>query len=306
MARLSFAYDYASCVKNSERVTWKVDDLIAEGQKLDLTKPLLPRGLSAKPIDSLSAGEQLTLNQLGGNAYLNLFAFVEEFIVATVVQHASAELFGDHTAIRALVRFADEEIKHQELFQRYRRAFDASFGRPARVLETAAQVADVVLSKSPIGVMIVILHIELMTLDHYTESVRDDDSIDPLFVTLLEKHWVEESQHARIDALELAKLVNSATDAQVTKGIEDYVDLLHAFDGLLTEQANLDVATLEEVLTRPLAEGERDAVKRAQLAAYRRTFLVAGIRSPKFKDTLEKLDAARAGEIAALGERWAA
>lgn len=88
----------------------------------------------------------------------------------------SAELFGVHDNIRALVRFADEELKHQALFARYREAFDASLGRPARALETASEVAAVVMSRSAIGGMPVSLHIALMTLDHYTESVRYDDS----------------------------------------------------------------------------------------------------------------------------------
>jgi hypothetical protein len=306
MARLSFPYDYASCVKNSERVSWKLDDVILEGARLDLTKKLLPSALSAKPILCLNDAEQLLLNQLGGNAYLNLFAFVEEFILATVVQHASAELFGDHTAIRALARFADEEVKHQELFHRYRRSFNASFGHPAEVLETAATVADVVLSKSPIGVMLIILHIELMTLDHYSESVRDDATIDPLFRLLLEKHWVEESQHARIDALELAKLVNVATDEQISTGLKEYVELLHAFEGLLTEQSMMDLKTLSTKLGRSFSEEEKHAIVDAQLCAYRRTFLVAGIRSPKFKETVSVINAAAAADIASLGDRWAA
>lgn len=303
--RLSFNYDYASCVRNSERVSWRVDDIIPAGTRLDLTRPLLPRALAARPVACLDEAGHLTLNHLAGNAYLNLFAFVEEFIVVTVVQQAAGELFGNHTNIRALVRFADEEIKHQELFARYRAAFDASFGHPARVLENAAEVAGVVLSKSPMGVMLVILHIELMTQDHYTKSVKDDSSIDPFFTTLLEKHWLEESQHARIDALELAKLANVATDEQIAEAVTDYVDILKAFDGLLAAQATMDVQTLGEALGRTFSQQERDAIQTSQHASYRRTFLVAGIRSPKFADTLTKLDAARARETFKQGDAWA-
>lgn len=302
---LSFQFDYQSCIRNSERVSWTLDEVMAEGSRLDLSRPLLPASLAARATPCLTAAERLTLNQLAGNAYLNLFAFVEEFILATVVQHAHAELFGDHDVIRALVRFADEEVKHQRLFQRYRRSFDASFGHPAKVLETAGEVASVVLSKTPIGVMLVILHIELMTLDHYTESVRDDSSIDELFARLLEKHWLEESQHARIDALELAKLVNVGTPAQIIQGLVDYRGLIDAFDGLLEAQAKMDVETLSDVLGRTLSPAEQAEIVTAQHAGYRRTFLVAGMRNKQFADVLQKLDGAHAAELGALATSWA-
>jgi hypothetical protein len=301
---LTFNYDYQTCIKNSERVAWRLDDVMPEGTKLDLTRPLLPGSLAAARVACLSPREQLVLNQLGGNAYLNLFAFVEEFILATVVQHAQAEMFGDHDVIRALVRFADEEIKHQQLFERYRRAFDASFGQPAKVLETAAEVAGVVLGKSPIGVMVIILHIELMTQDHYTQSVKDDTAIDAFFAKLLEKHWLEESQHARVDALELARLVNVATPEQITQGVTDYCDLLGAFDGLLGMQAQMDLETLGASVCREFPSDQAAAIVAAQHAAYRRTFLVAGIRNPQFFGVITKLGGGP--EVAALAERWSA
>lgn len=47
--------------------------------------------------------------------------------------HAQVEMFGDHQALRALMRFADEELKHQQLFQRYRDAFDRGFGHAVEV-----------------------------------------------------------------------------------------------------------------------------------------------------------------------------
>ena len=36
----------------------------------------------------LNEDERRQLNQIAFNAYLNLFAFVEEYIIATIVQHA--------------------------------------------------------------------------------------------------------------------------------------------------------------------------------------------------------------------------
>ena len=145
------------------------------------------------------------VNGLGAVALLETALAVQERHGHPVafVQASSAEMFGDHTAIRTLVRFADEELKHQMLFARYRRSFDKGFGVPCEVLSSAAEVAGVILGKHRIAVMLITLHIEWMTQQHYTESVKDDSGVDPLFKKLLKHHWLEEAQHARIDALEL-------------------------------------------------------------------------------------------------------
>jgi hypothetical protein len=153
---LDLTYDYAACTRNSEKVSWKVDDVMPPGTRLDFSRPFLPSPLTGSDhVPFLSASERLKLNQINGNAYINLFAFVEEYIVATAVNHAQAEMFGDHNAIRALVRFADEEIKHQQLFWRYLDAFKRDFDRPCDVLGSPATVAQVILSKSAMAVMMV-------------------------------------------------------------------------------------------------------------------------------------------------------
>lgn len=304
---LDLNFSYAQCVANSERVSWRLDDVMPLGATVDLTRPLLPAALAAQgDLSFLSPRERLVLNHLAGNSYLNLFQFVEEFILCTVVEHAQGELFGDHENIRALVRFADEEIKHQQLFKRFREAFDRSFGRPHKVLDNAAQVAEIVLSKSPIGIMLVILHIELMTQDHYTQSVKGNDEIDPFFALLLEKHWLEESQHARIDALELDKLASQASPEQIAQGFQDYLDLLGAFDGLLDAQAKMDLETFQESIGRTLSTEDADRLVAAQLAGYRRTFLVAGLKSPQFVRWTATMRPGHTDDLASSAARWSA
>ena len=90
------------------------------------------------------------------------------------------------------------------------------------MLGAAAEVAGVILSKSPIAVMLVTCHLELMTLQHYTECVREDDAVDPLFQRLLKCHRLEESQHARIDALELA--CRPSRLEQIAVAIDEYLE----------------------------------------------------------------------------------
>ena len=295
---LQLSYDYKSCVEGSEKVSWTLDAVFPEGTPLDFTRPFLPEALApTRALAFLQADEQRALNQIAGNAYLNLFAFVEEFIIATVVKHTHAELFGDHIAIRALSRFTDEEVKHQQLFARYQASFERDFGVKCGVLEEAAAVAGVILSKSPIAVILMTLHIELMTQQHYTESVRDDGGLDPLFAKLLKQHWLEESQHARIDALELKKLVEPATAEAISVGFKDYMDLLDAVCGLLGKQAEMDVPSLEKKLGKTFSDDQRKQIVATQLKGYVKTFVHVGMTHPQFVDIIKRLDASAASSV---------
>ncbi|MGZ3421565.1 MAG: diiron oxygenase [Polyangiales bacterium] len=296
---LELKYDYATCVRNSEKMAWRVDEVMPPDTRLDFTRPFLPEALSGeRKLDFLSDDARLKLNQITGHAYLNLFAFVEEYIIATAVRHAQAEMHGDHHAIRALVRFADEEIKHQQLFYRYLEAFKDGFGHECEVLGDAAAVAGVILSKSPMAVLLVTLHLEIMTQAHYTESVRDDDTIDHLFARLLKHHWMEEAQHARIDALELDKLVSEAAPPQLEKAFADYQDLIGAFDGLLEAQAKMDLPSLKRATGKSFTSEQEEAIIRAQHAAYRNTFLVLGMKNRMFMDIVSTIHADGAQRIA--------
>jgi hypothetical protein len=297
---LGLQFDYASCVRSSEKVRWTVEEVMPKGTRLDLSRSFLPEPLSGTgKIACLAPDERIKLNQITANAYLNLFAFVEEYILAVAVQHAQAELFGDHDAIRALTRFAEEEVKHQQLFARYREAFDRDFGRRCGVLDSAAEVAGVILSKSPIAVMTMTLHIELMTQQHYTQCVRDDAAIDPFFARLLRYHWLEEAQHAKIDALELDKLLVDAEEAQVDGAIGEYLGICEAFDGLLRHQADMDLESLSGVVGRSFAGRDSDEIRSALHAGYRRTFLVYGMTNPTFAEDVGKMSTSGSAQIAA-------
>jgi hypothetical protein len=300
---LQLSYDYASCVRSSEKAAWRLDDVMPEGTRLDFSRPFLPEKLAPTArVGCLDAKERLVLNHITSNAYLNLFGFVEEYILAMAVQHAQAELFGDHDAIRALTRFADEEVKHQALFKRYRVAFDRDFGHACEVLDNAADVAGVILSKTPLAVVTTTLHLELMTQDHYTDSVRDDTGLDPFFTKLLKHHWMEEAQHARIDALELDRMADASSEEVRARALADYLDIGGAFDGLLEAQSEMDVRSLGRALGRTFTADESAEIAGSQHAGYRYTFLVAGMRHKTFIDTVRTVfgeaAAAKVAEVA--------
>jgi hypothetical protein len=281
---ISTNFDYESCVRASEKVSWKLDEVFPPDMKLDYGRRFLPDTLTGvESLGFLSADERRKLNQITGNSYLYLFYFVEEYIIASVVQHANAEMFGDPGALRALLRFADEEVKHQQLFIRFRQVFEKSFGVHCDVIENPQAVAEIILSKAPMAVNLVTLHLELVTQQHYVEGFRDVSGLDPLFASLLKHHWLEEAQHAKIDALELKKLAEGATEAQIATAIDDYLGILGAFAGLLAQQGELDAKNLERATGRTFTGDERKAIADAQNHAYRRTLITMGIQNPNFQ-----------------------
>jgi len=294
-------------IHSSEKVAWTIESVLGPEARFDLKRPLLPDSLAnVTKLSCLNDAERLTLNQIRGHAYLYLFSFVEEYIIATAVRHSSAEVFGDHTALRALLRFAEEEVKHQKMFRRACRLFIDSFGHPCDVLPNPQAVAEVILSHKPMAVLLITLHLEIMTQQHFVESFRRGaaDELDPLFRDMLRHHWMEESQHAKIDILELHKLTADATPELREQSIDDYIKIVGALDGLLCQQAKNDIATLGRVLGRTFTDAENKELFDAQADAYRRTFVGLGISSPTFVAEVERLSPAGAGRVAAVAKQF--
>jgi hypothetical protein len=295
------ASDYRRCVELSERVAWRVEDVVPRDSTLDFSLPFMPSAMFfGGSVACLSPDERRTLNQIFGNSYGYLFYFVEAYIIDMAMKHAMAELYGDEYNLRAMLRFAEEEVKHQQLFLRFGEMFAAQFGTPCDLVESPQAVAEIILSKSPMAVVLVTLHLEIITQAHYVESMRDNKDIEPLFASLFRHHWMEESQHAKLDVLELIKLRRDADAAQVQTAIDDYFAIAGAFAGLLANQAKLDVTSLERAVGRTFTDDERVGIEAAQRRAYHRAFLYDGVTNTLFLEFLaENFPAALEGASAA-------
>jgi hypothetical protein len=299
---LSHNYSYEATLADALKVTWKVDDLIGGDKKLDFTKPFLPETLAGvRGISCLSDREKLLLNQIRGNSYLYLFGFVEEYILPFVLDQARAATpGGDANEVLALTTFAEEEAKHIALFRKFADEFAAGFGTKCGVIGPAAEVAKVVLSHSQLGIALLTLHIEWMTQAHYLDSVKDDQDLDPQFKSLLRHHWMEESQHAKLDTLLVDKLATAGGSEGIAKGFADYAGLGGAIDGLLGQQIQLDITALEEASGRKLNDAERKEITDAQTKAYRYTFLVSGLVHKNVLTTAEQLSPGAADNLQAM------
>src|SRR5262249_59418453 len=67
-------YTYKGALEASERIGWRVDDIIGGEKRLDFTKPFMPESLAqVKQISFLTPEEQRTLNQIPGHQDLAHF-----------------------------------------------------------------------------------------------------------------------------------------------------------------------------------------------------------------------------------------
>src|SRR6185503_2390859 len=103
--------------------------------------------------------------------------------------------YGDEIELRALLRFAEEEVKHQELFTRAKHMFEAGFGTKCGLVEGAVDVAKIVMSKPVLSVMLVTSMLEWVTQSHYTDMFQGRSDLDTTFISIFKHHWIEEAQH---------------------------------------------------------------------------------------------------------------
>src|ERR1700710_1668039 len=110
---------YAKCIEVSKRIRWDIDRDVIRGRTFDFSKKFLPDGISkVDRLTFLSDDERRLLSQIQGRTYANMFGLVDRFNSAKMIGVSSEYSLADQTALEALVRFTEEEIKHQELFRR--------------------------------------------------------------------------------------------------------------------------------------------------------------------------------------------
>ena len=75
---LSHNFSYQNCLDNSVKVAWKEDDVLS-GRNFDFSKRFLPNRITGVDgIECLNEDEKRKLDQITGNAYCHIFAFVEK------------------------------------------------------------------------------------------------------------------------------------------------------------------------------------------------------------------------------------
>ncbi len=281
---------YERCVETSRRVRWDIDEDVIRGRRFDPEHKFLPDGLSlAEAFTTLSVEEKRFVSQIQGRTYANIFGLVERFINAKVLELSHDHWFGDQVALEALIRFSDEELKHQALFRRIDAMIGEMLPEGYRFDIDANVVAHAVLGKSTWAVLALTLHIELFTQLHYRQSIEPDAGLSELFKDVFLYHWKEESQHAILDELEWVRHDAGLTPQQRDRAVDEFIELVAAVDGILRTQANADAAYFIASCGRAVGETDARAIEAAFLKAYRWQYIHSGAQHPQFTKVLSLL-----------------
>jgi hypothetical protein len=288
--RQSLTDRYAKCIAASKRVRWDIERDVIRGRQFDYERKFLPDGLSrAGDLPFLRPSEVRFLSQIQGRTYANMFALVERYIGIHTLETTRDHQFGDQVALEALVRLADEELKHQELFRRLEEMFAARMPAGYAFKPQPNDVAQLVLSKSTWAVMALTLFLELSTQAHYRANIEPDEGLSDLWKDVFLFHWKEESQHAIVDELEWrredAKVDATARD----RGVDEVIELVAAIDGMLHGMAQADSEFFLANVGRAFSPAERASIHDTVLKAYRWQYIVSGAQEPRFGEVLKAL-----------------
>lgn len=294
--------NYERLLQISQRVNWRIEDIIGRDKPMDFSKPFLPESFArTRSLAFLSPAERLKLNQIRGFGYLAMFELVERCILPVIEELMPSGPGQDPHRTPALEQFAAEEAKHIELFVRFRRAFAEGFDVPCGFIGPAEDIGAAIRDHGPLGLAMFVLGIELATQRHYQDSAADDEGLDPQFRSLLKHHWMEECQHAKLDAMVFFELAAKATPDEIDRAFDDFLDIGAFIDGGLGQQTALDLASLEAAIGRSLSEGDRARFTEVQHQAMRWTFLGSALKNETFLGALEQVSPkgrARIDEVA--------
>jgi hypothetical protein len=281
---------YARCIQSSKRVRWDIDKDVIRGRRFDTAHKFLPDALSiADAFTTLSADERRFVSQIQGRTYANVFGLVERFINAKVLELSHEHWLGDQVALEALVRFSDEELKHQELFRIIDTMVSEVLPGGYRFDVDPNDVARAVLGKSTWAVLALTLDIELFTQVHYRQSIDPDTELSELFKDVFYFHWKEESQHAILDELEWVRHNAGLTAEQRDSAVDEFIELVAAVDGILQAQGKADAGYFAATCGRAVDKAEARAIEAAFLKAYRWQYIHSGAQHPHFAKVLSSL-----------------
>jgi hypothetical protein len=287
---------YAKCVEVSKRIRWDTDRDVIRGRQFDFAKKFLPDGLSkVARLPFLTADEQRLFSQMQGRTYANMFALVERFIGAKMLEVSRGHWLGDQVAMEALVRLTDEELKHQELFRRMETMMAPGMPAGYRFLPQPNEVAQAVLAASTWAVLALTCDIELFSQAHYRSSIEPETRIDPLWKDVFLFHWKEESQHAIIDEMEWLREDERLDKARRDQAVDELIGLVGAVDGICQAQAKADASYFVEVAGRAFDADQASAIHATTLAAYRWQYIVSGVQDPRFLELLGSMIDAEQG-----------
>jgi P-aminobenzoate N-oxygenase AurF len=285
---------YARCVTLSKKTEWQIDRDLLRGRAFDFSRKFLPDGLSlVDRLSFLSPDEARSLSQIQGRTYAYIFGLVERFISAKMLERGRAHVLGDQLALEGLVRFSNEEIKHQALFRRMEKMIGTQMPPGYRQVADPNDVARAVLAASTWSVLALTCHIELFVQSHYDESIAPREELCPVVKDVFMYHWKDECQHVMLDELEWAAEHARLSPSEHEIAVDDFIALVVAVDGILQAQSASDSSYFVANGPRSFTVEQTAEVHATVLAAYRWQYIISGLRHPHFNRLLRSMTTSR-------------
>ena len=281
---------YAKCIEVSKRVRWDIDQDVIRGRNFDFSQKFLPDGISkVNRLEFLDDNEKRLLSQIQGRTYANMFGFVERFITAKILETTRDHWLGNQTALEALIRFSDEELKHQELFRRIESLMADGMPNGYKFLPDPDAIAAAVLKNSAWAVLALILEIELFTQEHYKQSIEPEENLSELYKDIFLFHWKEETTHAMMDELEWPREDSKLSAEERDRAIDELIALVVEMDGILQNQSKADANYFLDLCDRSFTDDELQRIKDGVLGAYRWQYIFSGFEHPRFQKLYHEL-----------------
>jgi hypothetical protein len=271
----------------SVRHGWNLEEIASRDFAFDFTLPFMPDPVtSAEARQKIDPFVQLRLSQIRGNEYLSIIIFIEDVIVDFLWNYVGRNRYvAPHETQQALTNFICEEMKHTLLFQSFRQKFERDVGVSCRTIERTPAFSRFVLKFDPLGVLLFILHGEVMTYINYLSSVKNcPQRLDPFFSMLLKYHWIEEAGHVTLDELLLDDLLRPYDEKRIVKAIRDYFTLIDFLYGALRQVSHFDIHNLCAIGAAhdPVMDTRRELLDQ-QRRFYVQSYLLDVMESPRFR-----------------------
>ena len=191
--------------------------------------------------------------------------------------------------MESLIRFSDEELKHQELFRRIEKMMAEGMPEGYRFLPDPDEVAVAVLNNSSWAVLALILEIELFTQEHYKKSIEPEKNLSELYKDIFLFHWKEETTHAMMDEMEWPREDRKLSDEERNHAVDELIAIVADVDGILQNQSTADVEYFTKVCDRFFTDNKVRMIKDGVLKAYRWQYIFSGVEHPRFQKLYQEL-----------------
>jgi hypothetical protein len=241
------------------------------------------------------------LNHMRGYSYAHLFMFCEEFILRQTLLSANKYVHKDSSAFSALLRFTEEETKHQRMFMLIKDRLRGGLGFHPKEVPNKEEVAAQICKNSSFAIYLLTLTLELLTQRHFIECFSNEEkALDPGFVKIFRLHWVEEVQHTRIDILELNSLSSEMTDTEICQSIDEFAIMLIYLKTQISIQNNLDVQNFETMLGCVFTTEQRQELLLVLEVDFLWVFILSGLEHDSFRLVYKNLVPSEALQIEQL------